>query len=91
MYQKSDLSGTIGIDSGGLESLFDMLVGLLRALFDDFNQIPPWVFADLLMRKEVISGSLRCRDTRLSFASDPGSAFPGQDFDESLRARETQN
>ena len=36
--QKWNLSETIGIDSGGPESPFDALVGLFRAIFDDFGK-----------------------------------------------------
>ena len=36
--KKSDLSETIGIDSGGLEQLFDVLFRLVRAIFQDVLQ-----------------------------------------------------
>ena len=35
---KSDLSETVGIDSGGSEEHFDALVGLFRQIFHDFDQ-----------------------------------------------------
>ena len=40
-HQKSNLSETIEIDSGGSEWPFDALVGLFRTFFDGFNQNTP--------------------------------------------------
>ena len=69
--QKSKWSVTIGIDSGGPQQPFDVLVGLFRAIFNDFDQntpsgdrrgtpfIPLWANGPLLVGG-VVGGEAHC-------------------------------